>query len=161
MGFTGADVMSANFGVGGFVPSNALTMLGDSAARETFSGASFDAGGVADAEPPKIGIVLAADPKIVKGFGCTEVVETVDFGVPNDSWLKLKLDFGFSDCTFSLFPTTNAVGFSASLFSFTAFAAFVNENTGLSTLGGSALETGGAFSTVGFVAGLKANEVCD
>lgn len=104
---------------------------------------------------------MAAWPNIVKGFGCTEVAELVDFGVANDSWLKLKPDFGFPDCKFSLFPKTNAVGFSASAFSFAAFAALLNENTGLSFLSGSALETGGAFSTMGFVAGLKVNDVCD
>lgn len=152
VGFTGAGVMSDTFGVAGFVPSSALTMLGDSAASETFSGA----GGVAAA--PKIGIVLAAIPKTVNGFGCTEFVELVDLA---DSCAKLKLGFGFSDCEFSLFPTTNAVGFSASTFSFAAFAALLNENTGLSNLGGSALVTDGVFSTIGFVAGLNVNDVCD
>lgn len=156
VGFTGAGVMSDTFGVAGFVPSNALTMLGDSAASETFSGTSFAAGGVAAA--PKIGIVLAAIPKTVNGFGCTEFVELVDFG---GSCPKLKLGFGFSDCKFSLFPTTNAFGFSASTFSFAAFAALLNENTGLSNLGGSFLATGGVFSTMGFVAGLNVNDVCD
>lgn len=49
VGFTGADVPPDVFDVAGLIPSNASTMLGDSAASETFSAASFAAGGVADA----------------------------------------------------------------------------------------------------------------
>lgn len=143
---------------GGGVESNALTMLGDPAAIEAFS-VSFTVG--TEAVAPKIGIALAACPKIVSGF-CTEVVELVDFGVANESCAKLNADSTFSDDKFSLAPTvaTNEMDFSASTFSFVVFGGLLNENTGSSTLAASILEIGGTFSTIGFVAGLNVNDVC-
>lgn len=65
------------------VESNALTMLGDSVAIETFSVVSFATGAVDWA--PKIGIELAACPKIVSGFCTGMVALLVDFGAASGS----------------------------------------------------------------------------
>lgn len=151
-------------------------MLGDSAAIETLS-TSFAAGGAA--EELKRDIVLAADPKIVSGFG-VGVVEPVAlgvaeaklktvfgfsdgvlFGVVVDAGVKLKLVFGFSDGKFSLLPAINVMDFSVSLCSVDAFVALLNEKFGLLAPVGSYLPSSGAFSVIGFVAGLNVNEVCD
>lgn len=145
-------------------------MLGDSAAIETFS-ASFAA-----VEALKRGIVLAADPKIVSGFG-VEVVEAVElvvteaklktgFGFSDgplvvDAVGKLKLVFGFSAGKFSLLPTVNVRDFSVSPCSVDAFIALLNEKFGLLTPAGSYWPISGAFSVIGFGAGLNVNEVCD
>lgn len=159
--FTGAGEMSNSFGDADFVESNAFTMLGDSAAIETFSVVSFVAGGVA--ETPNMGIVLAACPNTVNGF-CIALVEFVDFGVANDFCAKLKTGSEFSDGTFSLLPTigTDPIGLSTSTISLAVFVGLLNEKTGVSTLAGSVLRAGGDFSTtIGFVVGLNVNEVCD
>lgn len=138
--------------------SNALTMLDDSA-LEVFS-VSF-AAAEATAEPPKMFAVLAACPNIVNGF-CGGV-GLADFGVADESCVKLKIAFGFSNGRFSLLPATAVIvrfGFSTSTFSIVAFAALLNENAGFSTLAGSSLEITGV-SVLGFVVELNGNDACD
>lgn len=156
----GAGFETSNgFDVVGVVESNAFTMLGDSAASETFCDESFTAGGVA--VPPKSGIELVAWPNIVSGFGAG-LAELLVLGVSNEFCPKPKACVGFSAGTFSLSATTgvNVTAFSASFFSFIAFGGLLNENTGLSTLAGSGLKTGRLFSATGFAAGLNVNDVC-